>query len=68
MDNITTLASPNSYNFVLGSKQFVHSGMGIMDSIMVFKDHFGFKLCMEIISKVNKKTKYSSSKMSIDLA
>ena len=43
MDKFSTLAFPNCHNFVYGSKRFVRSGMGTMDSIMAFKDHSTFK-------------------------
>src|ERR1700737_852172 len=43
IDKFNTLASPNCRNFVSGSKRFVHSGMGTMDSIMALKDHSAFK-------------------------
>jgi hypothetical protein len=43
MDKYSILASPNCRNFVSGSKRFVCSGMGTMDSIMALKDHSGFK-------------------------
>lgn len=43
MDKFSTLVSPNCMNFVAGSKWFVHNRMGIMNSIMALKDHFGFK-------------------------
>jgi hypothetical protein len=43
MDKVITPASPNCCNFVFGSKRFLRSGMGTMDSIMALKDHYIFK-------------------------
>ena len=43
MDKFKTLASPNCQNFVSGSKHFVCSGMGMIDSIMMLKGHSCFK-------------------------
>ena len=43
MDKFFTLASPNCRNFVAGSKRFIHSKMGSLDSIMALKVHYGFK-------------------------
>ena len=43
MDKFSTLVSPNCRNFVAGSKRFICSGMGFLDSIMALKNHFGFK-------------------------
>ena len=43
IDKFSNLASPNNYNCVSGSKYFVCSGMGTMDSMMALKDHSGFK-------------------------
>ena len=43
MDKCNTLASPNCHNIILGSKRFIHSGVGTMDSIMALKNHSGFK-------------------------
>ena len=42
MDKFNTLASSNYRNFVFGSKCFLRSGMGIMDSLMALKDHSTF--------------------------
>ena len=47
-DNFNTLASLNCRNFVSGSKRFVRSGMGTMDSIMAFKDHLDFKYVLVV--------------------
>ena len=43
MNIFSTLASPNSMNFVVGSKRFIRSEVAFMGKIMAFKDHFGFK-------------------------
>ena len=39
MDKFSTLAFPNCLNFVFGSKHFVCSEMGMIDSIMTLKYH-----------------------------
>lgn len=39
MDKLMTSASPNCRSFVSRSKRFVQNGRGIMDIIMVLKDH-----------------------------
>ena len=43
MDKFSTLASPNCRNFVAGSKHFIRSGMGSLESIMALKNHSRFK-------------------------
>lgn len=43
INKFSTLASLNCRNFVAGSKRFICSGMDSLDSIMVLKNHFGFK-------------------------
>jgi hypothetical protein len=43
MAKFSTRAFPNCRNFTSGSKRFVCSGMGTMDSIMAHKDYSGFK-------------------------
>ena len=43
MDKFSNLASPKCKNFVASLKRFICSGMGFMDSIMMLKDHYGFK-------------------------
>ena len=67
MDKFSTLASPNYRNFVSGSKRFVHSGMGTMDSIMALKDHSGFKYVHDSRFPEQSKDKIFVFKMSVDL-
>jgi hypothetical protein len=43
INKFSTFTSPNSHNFVSGSKCFLRSGMRTMDSIMALKDHTTFK-------------------------
>lgn len=43
MNKISTLVSLNCRNFVAWSKRCICNRMGTMNSIMVLKDHFGFK-------------------------
>jgi hypothetical protein len=43
MIKFSILASPNNCNFISGSKCFAHSGTCTIDSIMMLKDHLGFK-------------------------
>ena len=43
INKFNIFTSPNYRNFVLGSKHFVRSEMGTMDSIMALKGHSGFK-------------------------
>ena len=43
MNKYDTFASSNYCNFLSGSKHFLHSRMGIMDSITVLKDQSAFK-------------------------
>lgn len=43
IDKFTTLASPNCRDFVYGSNQFMHCGMGTMVRIVALKDHSNFK-------------------------
>ena len=43
LDTCSTLDFPNCHDFVAGSKRFARSGMDIMNSIMVLKDHYSFK-------------------------
>ena len=64
MDKFSTLASPNCCNFILGSKRFVRSRMGTMDSIMAFKDHSGFKYIRGSRFLRQSKNKVFVSKMS----
>lgn len=45
---------------MVGSKRFIHSGMGAIDSIMALKDHYGFKF-------IQLKEKVFVFKTSIDL-
>lgn len=43
MVKFSTLAFPNCQNSMFGSKYFVCSGMGMIDSIMTLKHHSSFK-------------------------
>ena len=67
MDKFITLASPNCHKFVSGSKRFVRSGMGTMDSIMALKDHSGFKYVHGSRFPGQSKDKVFVFKMSVDL-
>ena len=67
MDKFSTLASPNCCNFVSGSKRFVRSGMGTMDSIMALKDHSGFKYVHGSRFPGQSKDKVFVFKMSVNL-
>ena len=67
MDKFSTLASPNYRNFVSGSKRFVCSGMGRMDSIMALKDHSDFKYVHGSRFPGQYKDKVFVFKMSVDL-
>ena len=67
MDKFSTLASQNCRNFVSGSKRFVRSGMGTMDSIMALKDHSGFKYVHGSRFPGQSKDKVFVFKMSVDL-
>ena len=67
MDKFSTLASPNCRNFVSGSKRFVRSGMGTMDSIMALKDHSAFKFVHGSRFPGQSKDKVFVFKMSVDL-
>ena len=39
LDKFSVLVTPNCRNFESGSRRFIRSGMGTMDSIMALKDH-----------------------------
>ena len=67
MDKFNTIASPNYHNFVSGSKRFVRSRMGTMDSIMVLNDHSGFKYVYDSRLPGQSKDKVFVFKMSVDL-
>ena len=67
MDKFSNIASPNRHNFVSGSKRFVRSGMGTMDSIMALKDHSGFKYVHDSRFPGQSKDKVFVFKMSVDL-
>ena len=67
MDKFSTLASPNCRNFISGSKRFVRSGMGTMDSIMALKDHSGFKYVHGSRFPGQSKDKVLVLNMSVDL-
>ena len=64
MDKFSTLASPNCYNFVFGSKCLMCSEMGTMDSIIALKDHFTFKFVHGSRFPSNQKTKCLFSRCS----
>jgi hypothetical protein len=68
MDKFSTLASPNCRNFVAGSKRFIRSGMGSLDSIMALKNHSGFKYVHDSRFPGQSKDKVFVFKMSVDLA
>jgi hypothetical protein len=64
MDKLPTLASHYCKHFVAGSKRFIRRRMGSKNSIMVFKNHIGFKyLCDNWQSK----DKVFVLKLSMDL-
>ena len=67
MDKFSIFASPNFCNFVSGSKRFVRTGMGTMDSIMALKDHSTFKFVHGNWFPGQSKDKVFVFKMSIDL-
>ena len=67
MDKFKILASPDYCNFVSGSKHFVRSEMGTMDSIMTLKDHSGFKYVYDSRFPGQSKNKVLISKMSVDI-
>jgi hypothetical protein len=67
MDKFNTFASPNCRNFVSGSKHFLRSGMGNMDSIMALKDHSAFKFIHGSRFPGQSKDKGFVFKMSVDL-
>jgi hypothetical protein len=67
MNKFSTLASPNFRNFVSGSKRFVRSEMGTMNSIMALKDHSGFKYVHGSRFTGQSKDKVFVFKMSVDL-
>jgi hypothetical protein len=67
MDKFSTLASSNYRNFVSGSKHFLRSGMGTMDSIMALKDHSAFKFVHGSRFPRQSKDKMFVFKMSVDL-
>jgi hypothetical protein len=67
MDKFSTLASPNCRNFVSGSKHFLRSGMGTMDSIMALKDHYAFKFVHGSRFPGQSEDKVFVFKMSVDL-
>ena len=67
MDKFSILTSPNCRNFVSGSKRFVHSGMGTMDSIMALKDHLGFKYVHDSRFQGQSEDKVFVFKMTVDL-
>ena len=56
------MASFNNTNFVVGSKRFIRSGMGSIDSIMALTDHYGFKYVYD-----NMFPRKSKDKMFVDL-
>ena len=43
MDKFNILASPNCRNAISDSNRFICSGMSMKNSIMLLKDHLGFK-------------------------
>ena len=67
MDKFSTFVSPNCCNFISGSKRFVRSGMGMMDSIMALKDHSDFKYVHDSRLPGQSKDKVFFLKMSVDL-
>jgi hypothetical protein len=67
MDKFNTLASPNCRNFVYGSKRFLRSEMGTMDSIMALKDHSAFKFVHGSRFPGQSKDKVFVFKMFVDL-
>jgi hypothetical protein len=67
MNKFSTFASPNYHNFVSGSKRFLRSGMGTMDSIMALKDHSVFKFVYGSRFPGQSKDKVFVFKMSVDL-
>jgi hypothetical protein len=67
MDKFRVLASPNCRNFVSGSKRFVCSGMGTIDSIIALKDHLSFKYVYASRLSGQSKDKVFVFKMSVDL-
>lgn len=62
MDKSMVIASPICHKFVSGSKSFVRSLMGTMDSSMALKDHSSFNTSMIGSYQRDPKTKYFSSK------
>ena len=67
MDKFNTLASPNCRNFVFGSKHFLRSGIGTIDSIMALKDHSAFKFVHGSRFPRQSKDKVFILKMFVDL-
>ena len=47
MDKFSIFASLDCHNFVLGSKDFVCSGIDTMDSIMALKDHWNMSVMVD---------------------
>lgn len=67
LDKISTLVSLNCRNFVAWSKRFICNRMGTMNSIMVLKDHFGFKFIHNSRFPRQTKEKVFVFKMSVNL-
>jgi hypothetical protein len=67
MDKFSTFSSLNYHICVSRSKYFVRSGMGIIDSILAFKDHSDFQYNHDNIFHDQIKVKVLVFKMSVDL-
>src|ERR1700737_4501330 len=67
IDKFSTLASLNCTNFVAGSKRFIHSGMGSLDSTMALINHSGFKYVHDSWFPRPSEDKVFVLKMSVDL-
>lgn len=61
-------SSPNYWNFVVGSKWFIQSGLGSMDNIMVLKEYYEFKYVNDIGFHRQSKDKFFIFKMFVDIA
>lgn len=67
MDKFGLFSSSNCYNFILGPRQFVRSGMGTMVSIMELSDHSTFKFVHGNMFCWHSKNIFSQYKMMVDL-
>ena len=67
MDKFSTLVSLDYRNSVAGSKSFIRSWMGSLDSIMALKNHYGIKYVHDRRFPRQSRDKIFVFKMSVDL-